>query len=70
MKRELKDSNYDDESTLQANVIDRYSKIESNLPITNRELLYHLEKRSESEIKALVAILQNGFTTDETDEQH
>ena len=52
---------YDEQETLTANAIDRYQRIELQTKISNRELLYHLENRSEEEIRALVAILKNGF---------
>ena len=46
---------------LDNNVIDRYTKIEKQTQISNRELLYHLENRTPEEIKALIAILRNGL---------
>jgi hypothetical protein len=50
-----------DEESIQANAIERYSKIEAQTKISNRELLFHLENRSEEEIRALITILRNGF---------
>lgn len=50
-----------DEEYVQANIIERYNKIETQTKISNHELLYHLESRSEEEIRALVTILKNGF---------
>ena len=54
-----------DDSDITRNAIDRYQKIEQRIQISNRELLYHLENRSITEIKALVAMLKNGFSDDE-----
>lgn len=50
-----------DEEWMQANAIERYNKIETQTKISNRELLFHLENRSEEEIRALITILRNGF---------
>lgn len=50
-----------DEESIKANAIERYSKIEAQTKISNRELLFHLENRSEEEIRALITILRNGF---------
>ena len=50
-----------DEESIQANAIERYNRIESQTKISNRELLFHLENRSEEEIRALITILRNGF---------
>ena len=35
--------------------------IKNTTSISNHELLYHLERRSPEEIKALIAILRNGL---------
>ena len=51
----------DQEELIQANAIERYKKIETQTKISNTELLYHLENRSEEEIRALITILRNGF---------
>ena len=50
-----------DEESVQSNAIERYNKIETKTKISNRELLFHLENRSEEEIRALITILRNGF---------
>ena len=50
-----------DEASITANAIERYNRIETQTKISNRELLYHLENRSEEEIRALITILKNGF---------
>lgn len=50
-----------DEESITANAIERYNRIETQTKISNRELLFHLENRSEEEIRALVTILKNGF---------
>jgi hypothetical protein len=50
-----------DEQRINDIFIDRYKKIETQTKITNHELLYHLENRSEEEIRALITILKNGF---------
>ena len=52
---------YDEQETLTANAIERYERIETHTKISNRELLFHLENRSEEEIRALITILRNGF---------
>ena len=52
-------------TSVDQNAIERYRLIEDRTQISNRELLYHLEKRSITEIKALVAMLKNGFSDDE-----
>ena len=51
----------DEQETLTANAIERYERIETQTKISNRELLFHLEKRTEEEIRALITILRNGF---------
>lgn len=62
-KRELSG---DEQASINDNIIERYQKIETQTKIANRELLWHLEQRSPEEIKALVTILKNGFSDDET----
>ena len=39
----------------------RIEQLQEVLPITTAELLYHLERRSEAEITALVSILQGSL---------
>jgi hypothetical protein len=39
----------------------RIERMQEVLPITTAELLYHLERRSEGEITALVSILQGSL---------
>ena len=40
----------------------RIEQLQEILPITTAELLYHLERRSEGEITALVSILQGSLS--------
>ena len=60
-ERNRRELAYDDERSINQNIIKRYRKIEAETNISNNELLWHLEKRSVEEIKALVSILKNGF---------
>lgn len=50
-----------DQESITANAIERYNRIETQTKISNRELLFHLENRTEEEIRALITILKNGF---------
>lgn len=56
---------YAEDSERSRNMIEKYQRIEQKTSISNAELLYHLEKRSLNEIKALVAMLKNGFSDGE-----